>query len=96
MLAGLVTAGLTTWSTPAQAYTNPLDCNGGPKTVDCLLTNGGVSEVWYINDVHYDAGDGQDSIWAHCQESTWVGIYVEYTGGDGYGSAATSVYCGFE
>lgn len=94
MLVGLATAGMMSGSTPALAYTNPLDCDSGPSSINCLLTNGGANEVWYINNVHYAPGDGQDSIFSRCQRDTQVGIYVEYTGGDGYGSAATSLYCG--
>ena len=93
-LGGFAAAALMASAAPAQASQPALDCSGGPS-IDCFLPYGGTNEVWYINGSHYTAGDNQDSIYTRCSRGTTVEVYVTYTGGDGWGSAGASFYCGF-
>ena len=94
-LVGLAVTGMMSLAVPAQGYTNPLQCDSSVHYVNCDLT-GYVTgnERWYFNDVYYPAGDNQSGVSFRCDPYTWVGVYVTYTGGDGYGSAGNSAYCG--
>jgi hypothetical protein len=94
-LVGLVAAGLVSVAVPAQAYTNPLQCDSEVHYVSCNLVGYYTgNERWYFNDVYYPAGDNQSVVSFRCTPYTWVGIYITYTGGDGYGAAGNSAYCG--
>ena len=84
-LVGLAATGLVSMAGPAHAYTPSLQCDHGPRWVDCFLTYGGANESWYFNGVYYPAGDNQSEVYFRCQLDTQVGIVAYYTGGDGWG-----------
>lgn len=92
-LVGLAATALVSVAVPAQAYTNPLACDSNGVYADCWLGWGATNQRWYFNSVYYPAGDNQSEVYVHCQRNTQVGVIVYYTGGDGYGAAANSVYC---